>query len=181
MYIYKAAVIGAGAMGAEIAQVITYAGIPVILKDINQEFVDKGLVKIRSIYEGRVKKGKMTAEQLESKLALVTGATTYDDFKDVDLVIEAVSEKMEIKKKVFEELDQALPTSAILSSNTSSLSISALGSATKRPDKVVGLHFFTSSCDEIGGSYPGTSNQSAHSSGHDRICRKTPEDSDSGK
>jgi len=98
MYIYKAAVVGAGAMGAEIAQVISYSGLPVVLKDINQELVDKGLAKIRSIYEGRVKKGKMSEGDVASKLALVTGTTSYDDLKDADIVVEAVSEKMEIKK-----------------------------------------------------------------------------------
>jgi len=142
MYIYKAAVVGAGAMGAEIAQVISYSGLPVVLKDINQELVDKGLAKIRSIYEGRVKKGKMSEGDVASKLALVTGTTSYDDLKDADIVVEAVSEKMEIKKKVFAELDKAVQPSAILASNTSSLSISALGSATGRPGKVVGMHFF---------------------------------------
>jgi 3-hydroxyacyl-CoA dehydrogenase len=142
MYIYKAAVVGAGAMGAEIAQVISYSGLPVVIKDVNQELVDKGLAKIRSIYEGRVKKGKMSESDVASKLALVTGTTSYDDLKDADIIVEAVSEKMEIKKKVFAELDKAVQPSAILSSNTSSLSISALGSATARPGKVVGMHFF---------------------------------------
>jgi len=142
MYIYKAAVVGAGAMGSEIAQVISFSGLPVVLKDVNQELVDKGLAKIRSIYDGRVKKGKMSEGDVASKLALVTGTTSYEDLKDVDIVIEAVSEKMEIKKKVFAELDKAVQPSAILASNTSSLSISALGSATARPEKVVGMHFF---------------------------------------
>ena len=142
MYIYKAAVIGAGTMGAQIAQVISYAGLPVVLKDLNQDVVDKGLATVRKIYQGRVDKGKMTAGDLEQKMALVTGATTFDDFKDVDLVIEAIFEDLGVKQKLFQEVEAVLPETAILATNTSALSISALGAATKRPEKVVGLHFF---------------------------------------
>ncbi len=142
MYIYKAGVIGAGTMGAEIAQVITYAGIPVVLKDVNQELVDKGIAKIRSIYQKRVDKGKMDASELEKKLSLVSGATSYDAFKDVDIAIEAVPEKMDLKKKVFQELDRNSSENTILATNTSALSISELSSATKRPEKVIGMHFF---------------------------------------
>ena len=142
MTIYKAAVIGGGAMGAEIAQVITYAGLPVLLKEINEELAQKALGHIRAIYQKRVEKGKMTPEELESKMALVTVTTRYEDLKDTDLAIEAVPEKMDLKKKVFKDLDAHLPGHAILATNTSSLSISALGTATGRPDKVVGIHFF---------------------------------------
>jgi len=142
MYIYKAAVIGAGTMGAQIAQAISYAGLPVLLKDIRQESVDKGLATIRKIYQGRVDKGKMTAAEMEQKLTLVTGTTTYNDFKEVDLVIEAVFEDLTVKQKVFQEVEAALPESAILATNTSALSISAIGSAVKRPEKVIGIHFF---------------------------------------
>ncbi|MBI4430894.1 MAG: 3-hydroxyacyl-CoA dehydrogenase [Candidatus Omnitrophica bacterium] len=142
MYIYKAGVIGAGTMGAGIAQAISYSGLPVVLKDVNQELVDKGIARIREIYEGRVKKGKMNASEAEQKMALVSGTASLDDFKDVDIAIEVVPEKMDLKKKVFTELDQILPESAILASNTSALSISELGSATKRPHRVIGLHFF---------------------------------------
>ena len=129
-------------MGAEIAQTISYAGLPVILKDVNQEFVNKGIARARSIYERRVQKGKMTPEEMESKIALIQGATDYSAFSDVDIVIEAVVETIDVKKKVFAELDKACPESAILASNTSALSISELGAATKRPEKVIGLHFF---------------------------------------
>ena len=142
MYIYKAAVIGAGVMGAEIAQVITYAGIPVILKDINEEVVQKGLAKIRKIYQSRVDKGKMTSTEMEQRMALVSGTTGYDGFSDVDIVIEAVPEDMAIKKKVFQELDRVCSQSTILATNTSALSISELASVTKRPGKVIGMHFF---------------------------------------
>lgn len=142
MYIYKAGVVGAGTMGAEIAQVITYAGLPVVLKDTTDEFVQKGIAKIRAIYQRRVDKGKMTSGEMESKMQLVIGTTKYEDLKDVDIIIEAVPEKMEIKKKVFQDLDAVMPESAIFASNTSALSISEMAAATKRPGKVIGMHFF---------------------------------------
>lgn len=142
MYIYKAAVVGAGTMGAQIAQTITYSGLPVILKDVQTEIVEKGLGMIRKIYQGRVDKGKMTPSEMEQKMALVNGATDYGGFKDVDIVIEAVFEDLNIKKKVFAELDSVCPPSAILATNSSSLSISAIASATQRRAKVIGMHFF---------------------------------------
>ena len=142
MYIYKTAVVGAGAMGAEIAQVISFSGVPVLLKDVDQTRVSQGLETIRKIYQRRVDRGKMTQDEMEKKMTLVTGVTDYGSFKDVDLVVEAVPEKMALKQHIFKDLDQATPASAILASNTSSLSISALGGATKRPHKVIGMHFF---------------------------------------
>lgn len=142
MYIYKAGVVGAGTMGAEIAQVITYSGLPVVLTDVNQQLVDHGIAKIRSIYQKRVDKGKMDASELENKMSLVSGATGYDAFKDADIVIEAVPEKMDLKKKVFQDLETHISENTILATNTSALSISELGAATKRPEKVVGMHFF---------------------------------------
>ena len=142
MYIYKAAVIGAGAMGAEIAQTISFSGLPVVIKDISQELVNKGIERARGIYQGRVDRGKMSAADVEPKMALITGTTTYDGFEDVDIVIEAVNEKMDLKKKVFKELEQATPETCILASNTSALSISEIASATGRAPKVVGMHFF---------------------------------------
>ena len=129
-------------MGAGIAQVVTYAGIPVVLKDVNQELVDKGIAKIRDIYQKRVDKGKMSLSELESKMTLVSGTTSYEGFKDVDIVIEAVPEKMELKKKVFQDLEGQVSENTIFATNTSALSISELGAATKRPEKVVGMHFF---------------------------------------
>ena len=142
MYIYKAAVVGAGAMGAEIAHVISFSGIPVVLKDVDQAFVDRGVQTIRKIYQRRVDRGKMTPDELEKKMALVTGTTSYDPFRDVDLVIEAVPEKLDLKQAVFQEIERSTPESTIIASNTSSLSVSALGGATKRPHKVIGMHFF---------------------------------------
>ena len=142
MYIFKAAVVGAGTMGGEIAQVISYSGLPVVLKDIDQEMLDRGMAKARSIYQRRVDKGKMTPGEMESKMDLITPTLTYEGFEDVDIVIEAVPEKMEIKKKVFQELDEVCPEQAIFASNTSALSISEMAAATKRPHKVIGMHFF---------------------------------------
>ena len=142
MYIYKAAVVGAGAMGAEIAQAISYSGLPVVIKDVNEELVDRGLRRAREIYQRRVERGKMTSSEAESKMILVSGTTSYEGFEDVDIVIEAVPEKMELKKAVFQELEKVTPEPCILASNTSALSISEIGSATKRPEKVVGMHFF---------------------------------------
>jgi len=142
MYIYKTAVVGAGAMGAEIAQVISFSGVPVLLKDVDQARVDNGLTGIRKIYQRRVDRGKMTQDEMEKKLALVSGVTSYDTFKDVDFVIEAVPEQLTLKQQIFKDLDGVLPESSIIASNTSSLSISALGGVTRRPHKVIGMHFF---------------------------------------
>ena len=142
LFIYKAAVVGGGAMGAGIAQVISYSGLPVVLREVNEDLAQKALASIRKVYQGRVDKGKMSASEMEAKMALVTVTTDIGALKDVDLVIEAVPEKLEIKKKIFQELDAALPEQAIIASNTSALSISALGAVTKRPEKVVGIHFF---------------------------------------
>ena len=142
MYIYKAAVIGAGAMGAEIAQTLSYAEIPVFLKDLDEALIRQGLKRAQQIYERRVEKGKMTPEELAKKMSLIQPTIRYSDLKEVDIVIEAVVENMETKKKVFQELDRACPESCILASNTSSLSISEIGASTRRPEKVIGMHFF---------------------------------------
>jgi 3-hydroxyacyl-CoA dehydrogenase len=150
MFVFKAAVVGAGVMGGEIAQVIASADVPVVLKDVDQKFVDAGLQKAREVTESQVarlaRKGRLTeeqaSEQVERTLALITPATSYDAFGDVDFVIEAVPERMEVKHAVFSELDAATPGHAILASNTSGLSITEIGDVTQRPDKVVGFHFF---------------------------------------
>jgi 3-hydroxyacyl-CoA dehydrogenase/enoyl-CoA hydratase/3-hydroxybutyryl-CoA epimerase len=142
MYIFKAGVVGAGAMGSGIAQVITFSGLPVVLKDINQELVDKGMEKIKAIYQSRVDKGKMSVGEMQAKMDLVIPTTSYADFADVDIVIEAVPEKMAIKKQLFAELDKACPEGTIFASNTSALSISEMAAATNRAPKVIGMHFF---------------------------------------
>jgi 3-hydroxyacyl-CoA dehydrogenase len=150
VFTFKAAVVGAGTMGGEIAQVIAAAEVPVVLKDVEQEFVDAGLEKAREVTEGQlnglVGKEKMTRdeadERFEQTMGRISGTTEYEGFGDVDFAVEAVPERMEIKQAVFADLDALTPGHAILASNTSSLSISEIGSATSRPDKVVGFHFF---------------------------------------
>jgi 3-hydroxyacyl-CoA dehydrogenase len=150
VFVFTAAVLGAGTMGGEIAQVVASADVPVVMKDVKQEFVDAGLTKAREVtgsqLAGLVKKEKITQDQadarLEEILGLISGTTEYEGFGDVDFVIEAVPEKMDIKQSVFAELDEVTAGHAILASNTSALSISEIGSATSRPDKVVGFHFF---------------------------------------
>src|SRR3954462_5432122 len=143
-FISKAAVVGAGTMGGEIAQAIAAADIPVILKDVDQKFVDVGLQKARDVTQGQlarlVKKEKLTQEQadaqLEEVVGRITGTTSYDGFGDVDFVIEAVPERMDLKQRVFAELDDITPGHAILSSNTSSLSITEIADSTSRPEQV---------------------------------------------
>jgi 3-hydroxyacyl-CoA dehydrogenase len=150
MFVFKAAVVGAGTMGGEIAQVMASTGVPVVLKDVEQTFVDQGLAKAREVTQdqlgGLVAKEKISQEdadrQLEEITGRIAGTTAYEGFGDVDFVVEAVPERMEVKQAVFAELDAVTPGHAILSSNTSSLSISEMAEATARPDKVVGFHFF---------------------------------------
>ncbi len=142
MFVFKAAVVGAGTMGAEIAHVIASAEIPVVLKDIDQGSVDRGIDRIRALWQAQVDAGKLSPDGLEGKLGLITGTTDYAQLADVDFVIEAVPERMADKQAVFLALDEATPGHAILASNTSSLSITEIGEVTIRPDKVVGLHFF---------------------------------------
>ncbi len=150
MFVFKAAVVGAGTMGGEIAQAIAVADIDVVLKDIDQKFVDHGLDKAREVTKGQldklVSKEKLTQEQadarLEEVMGRIEGTTDYSSFGDVDFVIEAAPERMEIKQAVFAELDAVTPGHAVISSNTSSLSITEMGEATLRPEKVVGFHFF---------------------------------------
>jgi 3-hydroxyacyl-CoA dehydrogenase len=150
MFVFKAAVVGAGVMGGEIAQVIAAADVPVLLKDVDEALVDAGLAKARSVTESKtrklVEKGKLGEEaakaQVDRVLGSITGTTSYDGFGDVDFVIEAVPEKMDLKHQVFAELDAATPGHAVLASNTSGLSVTEIADATQRPDQVVGFHFF---------------------------------------
>jgi len=150
MFVFKAAVVGAGTMGGQIAQTIAAAGIPVVLKDIDDALVQAGLQEATNVTRGQIgklaEKGKITAEQAEAQIAeivgRITGTTTYEDFGQVDFVVEAVPERMEVKQAVLAELDASTPGHAILASNTSSLSITEMGEATLRPDKVIGFHYF---------------------------------------
>jgi 3-hydroxyacyl-CoA dehydrogenase len=142
MHIFKAGVVGAGTMGGEIAQVISSNGLPVVLKDIDRAMLDKGIATIRRIYQRSVDKGKVSPSDMALKLDLIEPTLDYDGFADVDIVIEAVSENMSIKKAVLNELEAVVPKTAIFASNTSALSISEMASATGRPSKVIGMHFF---------------------------------------
>src|SRR3954468_11901659 len=150
MFVFKAAVVGAGTMGGQIAQTIAAAGLPVVLKDVTDELVRTGLAAARSVTEAQtaqlVERGRLTNEQARAQVDELTrrirGTTSYAAFGDVDFVIEAVPERMEIKQSVFAELDAATPGHAILASNTSSLSITEIGEATLRPEKVIGFHYF---------------------------------------
>lgn len=150
MFVFKAGVVGAGTMGGEIAQTIASAGLPVVLKDVEPRFVDQGLEKARQVTQGQlaalVQKEKISQDdadrQLEETVGRIHGTTEYDGFGDVDFVIEAVPERMQVKQSVFAELDAVTPGHAVLASNTSSLSITEMGEATSRPDRVVGFHYF---------------------------------------
>ena len=138
----KVAVLGGGTMGGGIAMNFANAGIPVVLKEINQESLDRGMSIIRKNYENTVSKGRMTREQLEACMALISGALDYSQIADCDLVVEAVFENMALKKEIFAELDKAAKPGAILASNTSTLDVDEIASATSRPQDVIGWHFF---------------------------------------
>ena len=141
--IKKVAIIGAGTMGGGIAMNFANAGIPVTMLEMKAEALEKGLGVIRKNYEQSAKKGKLTAEKVEQRMALLSGTTDYADLADVDLVIEAVFEKMEVKRIVFKALDEVCKPGAILATNTSTLDINEIAQATSRPEDVIGLHFFS--------------------------------------
>lgn len=141
--INKVAIIGAGTMGGGIAMNFANAGIPVSLLELKPEALAHGLSQIRKNYEISVKRGKLSLDQLEQRMALLSGTLDYADLADVDLVIEAVFEKMEIKQQVFRTLDEVCKPGAILASNTSSLDVDAIAAVTRRPQDVIGLHFFS--------------------------------------
>jgi 3-hydroxyacyl-CoA dehydrogenase len=141
--IARAAVVGAGTMGGGITMTYASAGIPVLLKEVDQAALDRGLAIIRKNYESSVSKGRMTAEALERTMALITPTTTYDGFDTVDIVVEAVFENMDLKQATFAELGRVTRPEAILASNSSTLDISAFARASGRPASVVGHHFFS--------------------------------------
>lgn len=138
----KIFVLGAGTMGAGIAQTFAAKGFDVVIRDIKDEFVQRGLAGIRKNLDRLVSKGKITEEEKENILSKLTGTTDMSLAADCDLVIEAAVENMQIKKQIFGELDGICGENTILATNTSSLSITDVASATKRPDKVIGMHFF---------------------------------------
>ena len=140
--ITRAAVVGAGTMGAGIAMALAEAGLPVLLKDAG-EALDRGLATIRSLYAHQVAKGTLAVEAVTSRMARIVPASSYAGFDEVDLVIEAAYEDLSLKREIFRELDGVTRAGAILASNTSTLDIDALAAATSRPERVVGTHFFT--------------------------------------
>ncbi len=137
------AVIGAGTMGGGISMNFLNAGIPVKILEMKQEALDRGLATIRKNYESQVKRGKLKADKYEQRMALLSTTLSYDDLKDADLVIEAVFEELGVKEKVFKELDRVAKPGAILASNTSTLDVDKIAAFTKRPQDVVGMHFFS--------------------------------------
>ncbi|PKM29454.1 MAG: 3-hydroxyacyl-CoA dehydrogenase [Gammaproteobacteria bacterium HGW-Gammaproteobacteria-11] len=141
--INRAGVIGGGTMGVGIAICFANAGIPVKILEISSEARDKALERARDTYGMSVKRGSLTEDALEKRMALISGITDYADLNDVDVVVEAVFEDMGVKQKVFEALDANCKPGAILASNTSSLDLNAIAAFTKRPEDVVGLHFFS--------------------------------------
>ncbi len=134
-------VVGAGQMGNGIAQVAAQAGLNVIMRDIKDEFVERGMNTIKKNLERAVKKGKMSEDDKNAVLGRIKGTTDMADFKDADFVVEAAIEREDLKLQIFRELDEITKDDIILASNTSSISITRIAAATKRPDKVIGMHF----------------------------------------
>ena len=141
--IKKVGIIGAGTMGGGIAMNFVNAGIPVTILETNQEFLDKGLAVMRGNYERSAKRGRFTAEQVEQRMGLLTPTLDYAGLGDVNLIVEAVFENMDVKKEVFAKLDMVAKPECILATNTSTLDVDEIASVTKRPDKVIGTHFFS--------------------------------------
>ncbi|HET6477575.1 MAG TPA: 3-hydroxybutyryl-CoA dehydrogenase [Dehalococcoidales bacterium] len=142
MEIKQVGVVGCGQMGGGIAQVSAQAGYLVIVSEVNEELLNKGLAKIDSVLARAVEKERITAQDKEAIISRIKGTTSMKDFGNCDLVIEAAMENLELKKKVFAELDSVCPKHAILATNTSCLSIIEMAMTTRRPDKVLGMHFF---------------------------------------
>jgi 3-hydroxyacyl-CoA dehydrogenase len=141
--IKSAAIIGAGTMGGGIAMNFANAGIPVTLLEMKQEALDKGLATVRKNYENTMKKGRLTQQKFDERIGLIKGTLSYDDIKNADIVIEAVFEEMGVKEKVFKKLDEVMKPGAILASNTSTLDVNKIAAFTKRPQDVIGTHFFS--------------------------------------
>ncbi|HYB72639.1 MAG TPA: 3-hydroxybutyryl-CoA dehydrogenase [Candidatus Sulfotelmatobacter sp.] len=142
MTIKKVGVVGCGLMGGGIAQVTAEAGYPVVVREVTQPLLDKGLGAIKKNLDRSVEKGRMTAEARDKALANLKGTTSLEDLKDCDLIIEAIVENIEEKKQLFAALDALCPPHTIIASNTSSCTVIEMAAATKRMDRVVGLHFF---------------------------------------
>ncbi len=141
--IKKAAVVGAGTMGGGIAMCFANAGIPVVIADVSQEALDKGMQKIRANYEATVKRGRLKAEDMEKRYALIQPSVDLNALKPADIVVEAVFERMEVKQDMFKKLDAVMKPGAILATNTSTLDVNKIADVTKRPQDVIGTHFFS--------------------------------------
>lgn len=135
-------VVGAGLMGSGIAQTVAQSGYQTVLSEINQQLLDKGLGMIKNNLSNAVSKGRIQQADMDAVMGRIKGITSVKDFKDCDLIVEAAVENMDLKKKIFAELDQVCPPHTIIGTNSSSLSVIDLAMATKRPDKILGLHFF---------------------------------------
>ncbi len=141
--IRQAAIIGAGTMGGGISMALANAGIPVRLKDSSQAALDRGMAGIRKNYESSVKRGRITAEVMEQRIAMIRPQLGYDGFDEADIIIEAVFESMDLKKQIFAEIDKIAKPECVLATNTSTLDIDEIAGATGRPQMVIGLHFFS--------------------------------------
>jgi len=142
MDIKKVGVVGAGAMGNGIAQIAAQIGCDVVMRDIEDAFVERGMKNIDRFLSRSVEKGKLEASEKDSIVGRITGTTDISQLEDVDFVIEAVIEDLELKKSVFKELDELCRPEVVIASNTSSMSLTEIGAATKRPENVCGMHFF---------------------------------------
>ncbi len=142
MEIKKVGVVGCGLMGSGIVEVCARAGYDVVVREVNDELLQKGLERVKKSMSKGVQRGKLSQEDMDTAWQRIQGTTTLADMADCDLVIEAAVEKMEVKKAIFAELDSIVPPHAILASNTSSLCVTEMASVTKRSDKVLGIHFF---------------------------------------
>jgi 3-hydroxybutyryl-CoA dehydrogenase len=142
MAVKKVGVVGCGLMGRGIAEVSSKSGYDVVVSEINRELLDKGMSAVKGSLAKAVEKGKLAQADMDSTLAKIKGTTDMKDFKDCDLVVEAAIENLDLKKKIFIDLDRICRPDAILSTNTSCLSVMDVAAVTKRPDKVLGCHFF---------------------------------------
>lgn len=138
----KICVIGAGTMGCGITQVFAEAGMEVVMRDIDEKFIERGLTRIIKNLDRKIEKGKITDEDKKSILDRITATVDIEMIKEADLVIEAATENMDLKKKIFTNLDGVCKEDAIIATNTSSLSITEIATATNRPEKIIGMHFF---------------------------------------
>ncbi|HBK54481.1 3-hydroxyacyl-CoA dehydrogenase family protein [Syntrophomonas wolfei] len=173
MEIKKIGVLGAGTMGAGIAQVAAEAGFPVILVDIETAIIEKALKAVKKAWKKAMEKGKLDESEMQKREGYLSTGNSMADFKDCDVVIEAIVEKIEVKKAVFKELDEICPKNTILASNTSALSITEIAAATGRPDRVVGMHFFNPvPVMKLVEVIPGAESSEAVSSAIVELCKK---------